>query len=83
MALYQEFRYCRVPNPDVLGNGFCNIFNFLFNTKACSFDGGDCLNFNKEQEHLRQERPGCKARDINRVGDGYCDGPEYNNKACG
>ena len=76
MALYQEFRYCRVPNPDVLGNGFCNNFNFLFNTKACGFDGGDCLDFNKE-------RPGCKACDINRVGDGYCDGPEYNNKACG
>ena len=74
MAFYQEFRYCRVPNPDLLGNSICNNFN-LFNTKACGFDGGDCLDFNKE-------RPGCKAPDILRLGNGKCDGPEYNNEAC-
>lgn len=74
MAFYQEFRYCRVPNAALLGNGICDNSQ-LYNTKACAFDGGDCRDFNKE-------RPGCKAPDINRIGDGACDSPEYNNKAC-
>ena len=77
MAFYQEFRYCRVVPKSVserLGNGICDNFDSL-NTKGCAFDGGDCLDFNKEH-------PGCKAPNIKLLGDGDCDGPEYNNEAC-
>ena len=75
MAFYQEIRYCIVPNPASLGNGICQNFG-KYNTAGCEFDGGDCVEFNKEF-------PNCKAEYPIFLGDGRCDGGEYDTEECG
>ena len=78
MAFYLEFQYCSVPDPSsLLSNRICygDIGLGMYNTKACAFDSGDCIEFNEKY-------PGCNIPDATRLGDGVCDGGEFNTVAC-
>jgi Periplasmic protein TonB, links inner and outer membranes len=46
------------------------------NTYECHFDGGDCLEFNVAY-------PSCNVENPSLVGNGVCDGGDYNTEACG
>ena len=75
MAFYQDFQRCPVPSATLLGDGICHNFG-KYNTAGCAFDNGDCLEFNRQH-------PGCKAEYIDLLGDGRCDGGDYNTQECG
>ena len=74
MAFVQNFNYCAVPNPLLLGDGICHNYG-KHNTAGCTFDGGDCIKFN-------QDYTKCKAPFPDLLGDGRCDGGEYNTIEC-
>jgi len=64
---------CSADDPSRVGDGVCDS---EFNKIECSYDSGDCEQFNLNY-------PDCKNVTFpNKVGDGICDGKEYNAKAC-
>ena len=66
---------CKVDCPHCIGDGSCD--GGEYNTLACEWDGGDCLEFNaKYPECKNVEKPYW-------IGDEGCDGDEYNTLACG
>ena len=77
MAFYQEFRYCSVPFSPSLNDGHCTSSG-LYNTKACGFDGGDCIKFNEIFPSGE-----CKVLNGTKIGDGICDNNgNYNTPEC-
>jgi hypothetical protein len=63
---------------DALGNDACDIACY---TEACSYDGGDCANVDKQELEQALSNicsPGCFRDDI---GDGFCDS-QCNTHAC-
>jgi len=63
-----------------IGDGKCDNRD-PYNTKACGYDGGDCLEFNNKY-------PGCKASNPSLIGNGRCENENvlsliYNTEACG
>lgn len=68
---------CNVNNFLLIGNGNCNGGNY--NTEECSFDGGDCLQKNKE---LQYKYRNCSVTNIGWIEDGFCDEGDYNIKEC-
>ena len=74
MAFYQQITYCIVANDNFLGDGICQNFD-KYNTAGCNFDDGDCTEFNKKF-------PDCKAEYEVFLGDGICNGGEYNTPEC-
>lgn len=85
---------CSVDDPDLLGNGVCN--GGEYNTPECTYDGGDCAEFNKKYPDCRRSDgkygscssfnatyPGCKVQIPEFIGDGeFCDPGEYNTAEC-
>jgi hypothetical protein len=72
----EKYPFCSIERISIIsefGDGFCDRF---FNTNVCGFDGGDCLEFNAEY-------PDCIVPYPWYIGDGYCNGAEYNVEACG
>ncbi|GFH56522.1 hypothetical protein CTEN210_12998 [Chaetoceros tenuissimus] len=71
-----EYPDCRVDSPHYIGDGECE--GGAYNTEECSFDGGDCLEFNTKY-------PDCKVDYPIYIGDGLCfDNIEsYNTEECG
>ena len=69
-------------NPSLIGNGVCSAGaeyytgGAPYNTEACEWDGGDCVEFNEAY-------PGCTVDVADAIGDGFCDGAEFNTEACG
>jgi hypothetical protein len=57
-------------DPKTVGDGVCQLW---LNTTACGFDGGDCM----------MTYDFCDVEDEEYLGDGYCDGGEYNTEECG
>lgn len=55
-----------------LNDLYCDI---ELNTTECGYDGGDCL------EYLNP-RMSCSVEDKSKLGDGVCDGEEYNTEEC-
>ncbi len=72
----EKFPKCNVEDQaeiSNLGNGECN--DGFLNQISCGFDGGDCIDFNKDY-------PTCEAdEDAYIVGDGECN-EKYNNPEC-
>jgi len=48
--------------------------------KDCDWDGGDCA---KKKENLGAVHPNCKVKFPSWIGDGWCNGDEYNALECG
>jgi hypothetical protein len=72
----RQYPNCGVKGPEqiaMINDGYCN--GGLHNTFSCSFDGGDCYDFNIEF-------PDCKALNAYEVGDGTCQ-DEHNIAECG
>ena len=67
-SIYDNHPFCVLDFCDMLklGNGICD-YGYI-NTADCGYDGGDCLSFNEI----------CAVPDTSSVGDGFCDGSEYN-----
>ena len=63
---------CHVSHPEWIGDDFCN--GGQYNTKQCSWDGGDCF---------EQNWPGCHVSHPEWIGDGFCNGGQYNTAECG
>eukprot|EP00554_Chaetoceros_debilis_P016575 CAMPEP_0194126618 /NCGR_PEP_ID=MMETSP0150-20130528/60086_1 /TAXON_ID=122233 /ORGANISM="Chaetoceros debilis, Strain MM31A-1" /LENGTH=434 /DNA_ID=CAMNT_0038820491 /DNA_START=309 /DNA_END=1613 /DNA_ORIENTATION=- len=63
---YAKYPYCLIPVTEIpkIGDGYCDGGG-QFNTVACSFDGGDCIEFNLEY-------PNCKATEPELVGNDQC-----------
>jgi len=55
--------------PGHIGDGYCDV---NLNTTACNWDGGDCLGASAA----------CIVEDKDLLGDGVCNGGEYNVEAC-
>jgi len=73
MPFFQDFSYCVVAQPNLIGDGRCHNVG-KYNTAGCSFDGGDCEEFNALY-------PNCKAEYPFQMGDGICQ-IENNNIEC-
>lgn len=71
---FDKFPYCTIDVSDIpkIGDGYCN--GGQFNSIACAFDGGDCIDFNLEY-------PNCKATEPELVGNDFCNF-ELNNEEC-
>lgn len=66
-----KYPNCFGPSPYTIGDGYCNT---NANTEECGWDGGDCM---------IDGYPDCHIDIIGYIGDGECDGDEYNTTACG
>lgn len=71
---YAKYPYCMIALEDIpkIGDAYCD--GGQFNSIACAFDGGDCIDFNLEY-------PNCKATKPELVGDNTCNF-ELNNEEC-
>lgn len=63
---WAKYPYCDISLDEIpkIGNGYCD--GGQFNSIACAFDGGDCIDFNLEY-------PNCKATEPELVGNDICD----------
>ena len=89
-----SFPGCVVLYPEFLSDGACDEGGY--NNVRCSYDGGDCEEFNVvfNQKHpdclggdhscstFNATFPGCMVEDPDFVGDGLCDGKAYNIPEC-
>jgi len=73
MPFFQEVSYCIVPQPNLIGDGRCQNVG-KYNTAGCSYDGGDCKEFNTIFSDCNAEYPF-------QMGDGICH-IENNNTYC-
>jgi hypothetical protein len=79
---------CDVPNPDWLGDGYCNIEGD-YNTAECQYDGGDCCentcistdDYKCGDSEYQCKDPEACVEPKNTLGDGVCN-PENNNLKC-
>jgi len=71
---YDKYPYCSILVTEIpkIGDGYCD--GGQFNSIACVFDGGDCIDFNLEY-------PNCKATEPELVGNDECNF-ELNNEDC-
>jgi len=63
---------------DLIGDGKCNTGTY--NTRECSYDGGDCLELNRKKENKYQK---CTVSNIGWIGDKVCNGVDYMTSECG
>eukprot|EP00559_Dactyliosolen_fragilissimus_P000969 CAMPEP_0184858600 /NCGR_PEP_ID=MMETSP0580-20130426/3682_1 /TAXON_ID=1118495 /ORGANISM="Dactyliosolen fragilissimus" /LENGTH=503 /DNA_ID=CAMNT_0027354831 /DNA_START=21 /DNA_END=1528 /DNA_ORIENTATION=+ len=64
-----------VVNDSKYGDGICDA-NVLYNSRACEYDNQDCSDHNEIFSQL------CYVDDVNKLGDGTCDGGSYASSAC-
>lgn len=89
---------CQVSSPEWLGDGFCDaVLEPEYNSASCNWDGGDCCQetcvsaeydcaiYDANQYCVDpnvQNGTVCTATMQHWLGDGYCDGGDYNTAAC-
>ena len=74
----EKYPNCHVSHPHWIGDGTCH---HEYNTAACGFDGGDCLDFNID---FNRNYPNCRVNFPSKIGDGNCDKVGgYRTEECG
>jgi len=73
----QQYPNCTESKIYLIQNGQCDSET---NIEECGFDGNDCL---EENEQLQNDYPNCSVRSPSWIGDGICDGFDYNTTECG
>mmetsp|Transcript_25491 Transcript_25491/g.38660 ORF Transcript_25491/g.38660 Transcript_25491/m.38660 type:complete len:634 (-) Transcript_25491:82-1983(-) len=63
---------CKVEFPEQIGDGKCDL---RYNTTDCLFDLDDCKKFDNQTKN-------CEVENQDWLGDGICDGEEYNTPQC-
>ena len=69
-AFNMKYPNCTAKFPWYIGNGYCH---YHYNTIECGWDGGDCA---------VDGHPMCHVDDPTLLGNGDCNGGEYNTEAC-
>jgi len=77
LVFNEKYPSCAESNIRLIHNGKCDSET---NIEECGFDGNDCL---EENEQLQNDYPNCSVRYPSWIGDGICDGFDYNTTECG